>query len=319
MLDAIEVPYRLVVERQRERRPRGRAKPRDRKLPADAGASSSTTTSSPTPGWSPATCAPRSDRGGIVGVGGLRLRTVGRRGGLAAYFAGWWKEHYRRFEEGEQEPDFWGGFSGNLSAPREALLAVGRLRRGSRPLRGRRALLPARAGGPGDRLRPRCRRRAGPLEGLPGDRPRLRSRRSGSRSSLEEAPGADRLRAARRLTRRAVRGRPRSVGACSPCARRSGRFADHRPAAREASTGKPLPLPAALLLLAQLQAGARRPRDVAAAHPRAGDPDVPRHRRSRRAREPVRHPAAAIPSPARLAAIPTAPAARPRRVRPGPA
>jgi glycosyltransferase involved in cell wall biosynthesis/peptidoglycan/xylan/chitin deacetylase (PgdA/CDA1 family) len=62
--------------------------------------------------------------GEIVGIGQLRLRISGR-GGLVAYFGEWWREHYRRLDEGESTPAFWDCFSGNMSAPTSVLRSVG--------------------------------------------------------------------------------------------------------------------------------------------------------------------------------------------------
>ena len=61
---------------------------------------------------------------GIIGLGALRLSLAGKEGGLARYFAGWWETHYRRLDEGSRTPDFWSCYSGNLSAPTEALRKV---------------------------------------------------------------------------------------------------------------------------------------------------------------------------------------------------
>ena len=63
--------------------------------------------------------------GGVIGLGTLRLSLAGKEGGLARYFAGWWETHYRRLDEGSRVPDFRACYSGNLSAPTEALRKVG--------------------------------------------------------------------------------------------------------------------------------------------------------------------------------------------------
>jgi glycosyltransferase involved in cell wall biosynthesis/peptidoglycan/xylan/chitin deacetylase (PgdA/CDA1 family) len=124
MLGDLDLPYRLVVERQPN---------------AGAGAARNRGVEAATGRWcifvdddilaDPTLIAghvqAQRDAGGIAGIGGLRIRTVGRQGGLARYFGGWWSEHYRRFEEGDREPTFWDGYSGNLSAPRETLLEIG--------------------------------------------------------------------------------------------------------------------------------------------------------------------------------------------------
>jgi glycosyltransferase involved in cell wall biosynthesis/peptidoglycan/xylan/chitin deacetylase (PgdA/CDA1 family) len=65
------------------------------------------------------------DTGGVLALGKLRLRLVRSGGGLARYFAAWWESHYRRFDEGSREPDFWASYSGNLSAPTSAIRAAG--------------------------------------------------------------------------------------------------------------------------------------------------------------------------------------------------
>ncbi len=124
MLAAIDVPYRLVVERQENSGP---AAARNRGIAAASGRWCIFIDDDilADPGLVAGHIDAQERSGGMIGIGGLRLRAVGPRGGLAAHFAEWWAEHYRRFEEGEQEPDFWGGFSGNLSAPRETLLTVG--------------------------------------------------------------------------------------------------------------------------------------------------------------------------------------------------
>lgn len=124
MLAAIDLPYRLVVEHQPNAGP-GAARNRgiraaggrwcifiDDDIVAD-------------PELVAGHVRAQEAHGGIIGIGELRIRAKGRRGGLARYFDEWWREHYSRLEAGEEAPDFWSGFSGNLSAPRETLLAVG--------------------------------------------------------------------------------------------------------------------------------------------------------------------------------------------------
>jgi glycosyltransferase involved in cell wall biosynthesis len=59
-----------------------------------------------------------------IAVGALRLR-VHEKGGLANHFEHWWREHYERLENGARPIDFWGCYSGNLSAPTDSLRAVG--------------------------------------------------------------------------------------------------------------------------------------------------------------------------------------------------
>jgi GT2 family glycosyltransferase/peptidoglycan/xylan/chitin deacetylase (PgdA/CDA1 family) len=65
------------------------------------------------------------EHGGIVGLGMLRLRLLGRPGGLARHFASWWDDHYARLETGSLIPDFRACYSGNLSVPLEVLRRVG--------------------------------------------------------------------------------------------------------------------------------------------------------------------------------------------------
>lgn len=64
-------------------------------------------------------------RGGIIGLGMLRLRLDGRAGGLGVHFASWWRDHYERLENGTLHPDFGACYSGNLSIPVEPLRHVG--------------------------------------------------------------------------------------------------------------------------------------------------------------------------------------------------
>lgn len=67
----------------------------------------------------------QTQTGGVIGLGALRLRIEGIKGGLARYFANWWEEHYSDLASGAVEPDFWAGFSGNFSAPTAALREIG--------------------------------------------------------------------------------------------------------------------------------------------------------------------------------------------------
>jgi peptidoglycan/xylan/chitin deacetylase (PgdA/CDA1 family) len=124
MLEAAEFPYRLVVERQANA---GAGAARNRGVGAATGRWCIFVDDDirADPGLVEGHVRAQRERGGVVGVGGLRIRTVGRQGGFARYFCDWWSEHYRRFEDGERMPTFWDGYSGNLSAPRETLLAVG--------------------------------------------------------------------------------------------------------------------------------------------------------------------------------------------------
>ena len=62
--------------------------------------------------------------GGVIGIGMLRLRLSGPRGGLSSYFASWWQRHYEQLENGTLQPDFRACFSGNLSAPLEVVRRV---------------------------------------------------------------------------------------------------------------------------------------------------------------------------------------------------
>jgi glycosyltransferase involved in cell wall biosynthesis/peptidoglycan/xylan/chitin deacetylase (PgdA/CDA1 family) len=65
------------------------------------------------------------ERNGVIGLGALRLRLLGRPGGLARHFASWWDDHYSRLASGLLVPDFKACYSGNLSVPRDALRRVG--------------------------------------------------------------------------------------------------------------------------------------------------------------------------------------------------
>ena len=60
-----------------------------------------------------------------VGVGALRLRTPGNPGGLVRHFERWWDDHYRRLAAGAIEPDFRICYSGNFSAPTDAIRRAG--------------------------------------------------------------------------------------------------------------------------------------------------------------------------------------------------
>lgn len=62
---------------------------------------------------------------GVIGLGFLRIRLVGRPGGLTRHFASWWRDHYERLENGTLVPDFRACYSGNLSAPLEVVRRVG--------------------------------------------------------------------------------------------------------------------------------------------------------------------------------------------------
>ncbi len=124
MLAAIDLPYRLVVERQPNA---GAGAARNRGVEAATGRWCIFIDDDilVDPGLVEGHVRAQRERGGIVGVGGLRIRTVARQGGFSRYYRDWWTEHYRRFEDGERTPSFWDGYSGNLSVPRETLLAIG--------------------------------------------------------------------------------------------------------------------------------------------------------------------------------------------------
>jgi len=61
----------------------------------------------------------RSSDGALV-LGALRL-ALESKGGLARYFATWWRDHYERLDDGTKAPDFWDCYSGNLSVPTRSL------------------------------------------------------------------------------------------------------------------------------------------------------------------------------------------------------
>lgn len=61
---------------------------------------------------------------GALALGALRL-ALASKGGLALYFANWWREHYERLGDGTKNPDFWDCYSGNLSVPTRVLREVG--------------------------------------------------------------------------------------------------------------------------------------------------------------------------------------------------
>jgi glycosyltransferase involved in cell wall biosynthesis/peptidoglycan/xylan/chitin deacetylase (PgdA/CDA1 family) len=61
----------------------------------------------------------RSSDGALV-LGALRL-ALESKGGLARYFATWWRDHYERLDDGTKAPDFWDCYGGNLSVPTRSL------------------------------------------------------------------------------------------------------------------------------------------------------------------------------------------------------
>jgi len=73
------------------------------------------------------------ESGGAIALGNLSLELPERAGGLARYVGRWWAGQYGDFERGVRAPTFRSCYSGNISAPRAALLEAGsfdeRLRR----------------------------------------------------------------------------------------------------------------------------------------------------------------------------------------------
>jgi glycosyltransferase involved in cell wall biosynthesis len=67
----------------------------------------------------------QESQGGIAGLGMLRLRLLGRPGGLARHFADWWRDHYERLGNGALVPDFRACYSGNFSVPADLVRQVG--------------------------------------------------------------------------------------------------------------------------------------------------------------------------------------------------
>jgi glycosyltransferase involved in cell wall biosynthesis/peptidoglycan/xylan/chitin deacetylase (PgdA/CDA1 family) len=127
MLATYQAPYALRVERQENR---GQPVALNRAISMAAGVHCIFLDDDilADPGLVEGHLRVQRDRHGVLGLGALRLRTAGARGGLTRYFAAWWEEHYRRFDHGEREPDFWACYSGNLSAPTRTLRGVGGFR-----------------------------------------------------------------------------------------------------------------------------------------------------------------------------------------------
>ena len=65
------------------------------------------------------------ETGGAIGLGNLSLELPERAGGLARYVGRWWAGQYGDFERGVRAPTFRSCYSGNISAPRAALLEAG--------------------------------------------------------------------------------------------------------------------------------------------------------------------------------------------------
>jgi glycosyltransferase involved in cell wall biosynthesis/peptidoglycan/xylan/chitin deacetylase (PgdA/CDA1 family) len=63
--------------------------------------------------------------GGAIALGNLTLEIPARAGGLARYVGRWWAGQYGDFERGVRAPTFRSCYSGNISAPRAALLEAG--------------------------------------------------------------------------------------------------------------------------------------------------------------------------------------------------
>ena len=63
--------------------------------------------------------------GGAVALGNLALELPPRAGGLARYVEDWWTRQFDGLERGDREPTFRNCYSGNLSAPRAAVLHAG--------------------------------------------------------------------------------------------------------------------------------------------------------------------------------------------------
>jgi glycosyltransferase involved in cell wall biosynthesis len=69
-------------------------------------------------------CVQREHQG-VVGLGHLTCRLPRNADGFAHSVAAWWDDHYADFRKGSRAPSFIDCFSGNLSAPRSALLQIG--------------------------------------------------------------------------------------------------------------------------------------------------------------------------------------------------
>jgi peptidoglycan/xylan/chitin deacetylase (PgdA/CDA1 family)/GT2 family glycosyltransferase len=65
------------------------------------------------------------DAGGVIGIGQLTLKLRAAPDQFLRYFASAWSEHYAALNQETQGPTFLDCYSGNLSVPRDAFLAVG--------------------------------------------------------------------------------------------------------------------------------------------------------------------------------------------------
>ncbi len=65
------------------------------------------------------------EHNGVIGLGQITCDLPGHADGFARYLAEWWRGHYSRLNSGQRLPSFKDCFSGNLSAPRAALRAIG--------------------------------------------------------------------------------------------------------------------------------------------------------------------------------------------------
>ena len=107
--------------------------------------------------------------GGVIGIGMLRLRLSGPRGGLSSYFASWWQRHYEQLENGTLQPDFRACFSGESLGSAGGRAARQGLRRGPPARRGHEVGGPSSTGGAERPVHPRGVGQAALSEGIPRD------------------------------------------------------------------------------------------------------------------------------------------------------